>query len=127
MRDQLARNRVALLQGDAEFVDAHTIAVRSGTGEQRMSAGKVIVATGTRPARPPSVAFDDVHIFDSDGILGLRQIPRSMVIVGAGVIGIEYASIFAALGTKVTVIEQVGSSRVDLQACKLEYSIVSPK
>jgi NAD(P) transhydrogenase len=108
VRDQLSRNRVALLHGEAHFVDDHTIAINSvdGAGEQRVTADKIIIATGTRPARPPSVMFDDVHIFDSDGILALREIPRSLVIVGAGVIGIEYASIFAALGTKVTVIEQ---------------------
>jgi NAD(P) transhydrogenase len=106
VRDQLARNRVALLQGTAHFVDSHTVAIESSSAEHRLRADRIVIATGTRPARPPSVAFDDIHIFDSDGILGLRQIPRSMVIVGAGVIGIEYASMFAALGTKVTVIEQ---------------------
>jgi NAD(P) transhydrogenase len=106
VRDQLSRNRVALLQGEACFVDEHTVSVRSGPGEQRFTADKIVVAVGTRPARPASVAFDDVHVFDSDGILGLRQVPRTLVVVGAGVIGIEYASIFAALGTKVTVIEQ---------------------
>jgi NAD(P) transhydrogenase len=106
IRDQLSRNRVALLQGRAQFVDDHTLAVRNGKGEQRVSADKVIIAVGSRPARPDRVAFDDVNIFDSDGILGLREIPRTLVIVGAGVIGIEYASLFAALGTKVTVIEQ---------------------
>jgi NAD(P) transhydrogenase len=106
VRDQLARNRVALHQGTAQFIDEHTVAVRTGPGEQRLTAEKVIIASGTRPARPPRVAFDDVHVFDSDGILGLAEIPRSLVVVGAGVIGIEYASIFAALGTKVTVIEQ---------------------
>jgi NAD(P) transhydrogenase len=106
VRDQLARNRVALVQGTAHFVDSHTVAIDSSSGEHRIRADRIVIATGTRPARPPSVAFDDIHIFDSDGILGLRQIPRSMVIVGAGVIGIEYASMFAALGTKVTVIEQ---------------------
>jgi len=106
VRDQLARNRVSLVQGSAQFVDSHTLAVSSARGEQRVSADRVIIATGTRPARPPRVAFDEEHIFDSDGILALHQIPRSMAIVGAGVIGIEYASIFAALGTKVTVIEQ---------------------
>ena len=106
VRDQLSRNRVALLQGTAQFVDQQTVAVRTGSGEQRVSADKIIIAAGTRPARPASVAFDELNIFDSDGILGLHQIPRSLVIVGAGVIGIEYASIFAALGTKVTVIEQ---------------------
>jgi NAD(P) transhydrogenase len=106
VRDQLTRNRVALLQGSGQFVDEHTVAVRSATGENRVSADKIIVAVGTRPARPTTVAFDDVHVFDSDGILGLRDVPRTLVVVGAGVIGIEYASIFAALGTKVTVIEQ---------------------
>ncbi|HMK98303.1 MAG TPA: Si-specific NAD(P)(+) transhydrogenase [Acidimicrobiales bacterium] len=106
VRDQLARNRVALIQGRAELVGANTVAVRSTGGEQRVTADRVIIATGTRPARPPSVAFDDEHIFDSDGILSLKEIPRSMVVVGAGVIGIEYASIFAALGARVTVIEQ---------------------
>jgi NAD(P) transhydrogenase len=106
IRDQLSRNRVALLHGRAQFVDDHTVAVRNGKGEQRVSAEKVIIAVGTRPARPDRVAFDDANIFDSDGILGLREIPRTLVIVGAGVIGIEYASLFAALGTKVTVIEQ---------------------
>jgi NAD(P) transhydrogenase len=106
IRDQLARNRVALVPGRAEFVDDHTVAVHNGSGQHRVSADKIIIAVGTRPARPDSVAFDDVNIFDSDGILGLRQIPRTLVVVGAGVIGIEYASVFAALGTKVTVIEQ---------------------
>ncbi len=106
IRDQLARNRVVLVPGRAQFVDDHTVAVHNGPGEQRLNADKIIIAVGTRPARPPSVAFDDVNIFDSDGILALGQIPRSLVVVGAGVIGIEYASVFAALGTKVTVIEQ---------------------
>ncbi len=106
VRDQLARNRVVLHQGTAQFIDEHTVAVRTGAGERRLSVEKVIIASGTRPARPPSVAFDDVHVFDSDGILSLGEVPRSLVVVGAGVIGIEYASIFAALGTKVTVIEQ---------------------
>ena len=65
-----------------------------------------MIATGTRPARPAHVAFDERQILDSDGILTLEAIPRSMVVVGAGVIGIEYASMFAALGTRVTVVEQ---------------------
>lgn len=106
VRDQLSRNRVALLQGEAHFVDEHTVAVRAGPGEQRVSADNIVIAVGTRPARPASVEFDDAHVFDSDGILGLTHVPRTLVVVGAGVIGIEYASIFAALGTKVTVIEQ---------------------
>lgn len=66
----------------------------------------MVIATGTAPARPADVAFDDYRVLDSDGILNLEFIPSSMVVVGAGVIGIEYASMFAALGTKVTVVEK---------------------
>jgi NAD(P) transhydrogenase len=107
IRDQLARNHVALVSGDASFVDPHTLAVVGGAGEERrISAEKIVIAVGTRPTRPPSVAFDDGTVLDSDGILELDEIPRSLVVVGAGVIGIEYASMFAALGTRVTVVEQ---------------------
>ena len=65
-----------------------------------------MIAVGTRPARPPAVRFDERSVLDSDGILDLSSIPDALVVVGAGVIGIEYASMFAALGTKVTVVEQ---------------------
>src|SRR5262249_21152256 len=73
---------------------------------RRVSAEKILIAVGTQPVRPGSVAFDDRTIIDSDGLLRLGRIPSSLVVVGAGVIGIEYAAIFAALGTKVTVVEQ---------------------
>ena len=66
----------------------------------------IVIATGTKPARPAGVEFDENRVLDSDGILDLKSIPTSMVVVGAGVIGIEYASMFAALGTKVTVVEK---------------------
>ena len=71
-----------------------------------MTAANIVIATGTRPARPDSVAFDGRTILDSDGLLSLEQIPSSMVVVGAGVVGLEYASMFAALGTKITVVER---------------------
>jgi NAD(P) transhydrogenase len=107
IRSQFFRNGVDLLHGTGRFVDPHTVAVRSdGDGERRITAEHVVVATGTRPARPSTVAFDDTRILDSDGILTLEAIPRSLVVVGAGVIGIEYASMFAALGCRVTVVEQ---------------------
>jgi NAD(P) transhydrogenase len=107
IRSQLARNRVAVINGTGRFADAHTISVDDGTGrESKVSAEKIIIAAGTRPARPDSVDFDDKTIVDSDGVLNLVSVPRSMVVVGAGVIGIEYASMFAALGTKVTVVER---------------------
>ncbi|GAA4567652.1 Si-specific NAD(P)(+) transhydrogenase [Planotetraspora kaengkrachanensis] len=107
IRNQLARNRVTVLSGSGHFVDPHTVAVVDERGNEiKVTADKIIVATGTRPARPASVQFDDQTIIDSDGILQMDQVPDSMVVVGAGVIGIEYASMFAALGTKVTVVER---------------------
>jgi NAD(P) transhydrogenase len=105
VRSQLLRNRVELLVGVASFVDPHTLAVDGGE-HVTVSADRIVLAPGTRPARPNSVEFDDVRVVDSDGILGLERVPMSMVVVGAGVIGVEYASIFAALGTRVTLVDQ---------------------
>ena len=96
VRNQLARNRVHMVTGIARFVDPHTIAV-SGGEERRLTAEKIVIATGTRPHRPAAVEFDNKTILDSDGLLLLDHIPASVVVVGAGVIGIEYASMFAAL------------------------------
>jgi NAD(P) transhydrogenase len=107
VRSQLSRNRVAILTGTGYFVDDHTVEVDDGGGRlRRATAEKIVIATGTRPARPASVDFDERTVIDSDGIVHLQQVPQSMVVAGAGVIGIEYASMFAALGTKVTVVEQ---------------------
>ncbi|NAS21348.1 Si-specific NAD(P)(+) transhydrogenase [Herbidospora sp. NEAU-GS84] len=118
VHNQLSRNRVTVLTGSGQFLDPHTIAVIDEHGrETKVTADKIIIATGTRPARPDSVEFDGSTIIDSDGILQLAQVPDSMVVVGAGVIGIEYASMFAALGTKVTVVER--RDRM-LEFCDLE-------
>lgn len=105
VRDQLVRNHVQIVLGSARFLDSHTLAL-SGDEERRFTAENVVIATGTRPAHPPAVEFDDRTILDSDGLLRLDRIPHSVVVVGAGVIGIEYASMFAALGAKVTVVEK---------------------
>jgi NAD(P) transhydrogenase len=117
IRSQLARNRVRLINGTARFVDPHTLAVRAGSGPERpgadseddagqkITAEKIVIGVGTRPARPPEIAFDGRRVVDSDGVLHLEDVPQTMVVVGAGVIGIEYASMFAALGTRVTVVE----------------------
>jgi NAD(P) transhydrogenase len=105
VRNQLLRNHVQIVSGNARFVDAHTIAV-SGRDEHRLTAERVVIATGTRPVRPPAVEFDDKTILDSDSLLLLDWVPASIVVVGAGVIGIEYASMFAVLGGKVTVVEK---------------------
>ena len=106
VRSQLSRNRVTILTGTACFAEPHVVEVDDGGRRHRASAEAIVIATGTRPARPASVEFDDRTIIDSDGIVNLERVPRSMVVAGAGVIGIEYASMFAALGTKVTVVEQ---------------------
>ncbi len=107
IRNQLARNHVAMIVGTGRFADANAIWINAGDGrDQRITAEKIIIAAGTRPARPDSVDFDDRTIVDSDGVINLEAVPRSMVVVGAGVIGMEYASMFAALGTKVTVVEK---------------------
>jgi NAD(P) transhydrogenase len=110
IRNQLLRNHVDILGGTAQFDDPHTITI-SGTergDHTTVTAEFVVIATGTRPARPAEVEFDDeeYHVVDSDAVLQLKRVPTSMVVVGAGVIGIEYASMFAALGTKVTVVEK---------------------
>ena len=118
VRSQLSRNRVAILTGTGSFVDPNVVEVDDGQGRSRkVSAEKIVIATGTRPARPASVDFDERTVIDSDGIVHLERVPRSMVVAGAGVIGIEYASMFAALGTKVTVVEQ--RDRM-LEFCDLE-------
>jgi NAD(P) transhydrogenase len=107
IRDQLARNHVELVHGTARFVDAATLAVSDSSGvERRLEGNAVVVATGTVPSRPPDVEFDDRSVLDSDGILNLDRIPASLVVVGGGVIGLEYASMFAALRTRVTVVER---------------------
>jgi NAD(P) transhydrogenase len=105
VRHQLIRNHVQVVAGNARFIDPHTVAV-SGGAEQQLTAARFVIATGTRPARPAAVEFDDRTILDSDGLLLLDRVPASIVVVGAGVVGIEYASMFAALGAKVTVVEK---------------------
>ncbi|MEQ4304611.1 Si-specific NAD(P)(+) transhydrogenase [Plantactinospora sp. B6F1] len=118
VRSQLTRNRVRLITGTARFADPHTVTVTDPAGrESKVTAEKIIVAVGTRPARPASVDFDERTIVDSDGIINLERVPNSMVVVGAGVIGIEYASMFAALGTEVTVVERRANM---LDFCDLE-------
>ncbi|MFD1545159.1 Si-specific NAD(P)(+) transhydrogenase [Nonomuraea guangzhouensis] len=119
IRSQLGRNHVTVLQGTGRFLDPHTVGVASDEEkeEKKVTAEKIVIATGTSPARPSTVEFDDRTVIDSDAILHLDQVPETLVVVGAGVIGIEYASMFAALGTKVTVVER--RDRM-LEFCDLE-------
>lgn len=108
VRAQLHRNGIDLLNGFGRFVDEHTVTVDGAhRGDHTTITGEfVVIATGTTPARPSGVDFDEERILDSDEVFALQEIPSSLVVVGAGVIGIEYASMFAALGTRVTVVEQ---------------------
>jgi len=106
LADQLSRNRVAHVEGRASLVDGHAVRVTTQDGrEQILTAESIVLAPGTVPAHPENVEFDGETILDSDQILRLDRIPEELVIVGAGVIGIEYTSMFAALGSRVTIVE----------------------
>lgn len=106
LEHQFSRNRVSQMRGTARFIDAKTLEVEKEDGEVlRVQAEAVLLAVGTRPYRPAHIPFDGTSILDSDEILEIKELPRSMVVIGAGVIGIEYATIFSALDTAVTVVE----------------------
>jgi NAD(P) transhydrogenase len=106
IEQQLRRNDVTLIQGEASFLDPHTLAIRGETGVSRVSARNVVIAVGTRPAPPPGVEPDGQIVLNSDQLVNLKNLPRSMAVVGAGVIGVEYASMFAAVGVQVTLVER---------------------
>lgn len=106
MSHQLHRNGVTVLEGTASFIDANHIRVESRDGKVvEYKTEKVMLATGTRPRRPDDVPFDGEVIVDSDEILNLKKLPRTLTVVGAGVIGVEYASIFSAMDIKVTLVD----------------------
>ena len=101
----LELHNIEYVQGQAMFEDAHTISV-CYEGETRKLRGEVmLIATGSKPHRPAEISFDDVHTFDSDTFLQMKRIPKSLAVIGGGVIGCEYASIFMALGVKVTLVD----------------------
>lgn len=105
IRAQMARNGVDLYQGKAVFKDPHTVQVLRHGAIDELTADCVLVAVGTEPARPASIPFDGKRIIDSDELLKLESLPRSMTIVGAGVIGAEYTCMMQAVGVKVTLID----------------------
>ncbi|MDQ0457227.1 Si-specific NAD(P)(+) transhydrogenase [Rhizobium paknamense] len=106
LEHQFNRNRVQQLRGMAKFRDANTLEVTKDDGEVVHVRGtSILLAVGTRPYRPAHIDFDGQTILDSDDILHIKDVPRSMIVIGAGVIGIEYATIFSALDTVVTVVE----------------------
>lgn len=103
----LDRYGIEVFQGRGRLVDPHRVALTGESGQVRMtlSGAVIVVATGTTPNHPPDLDFDDQHVFDSDTILQLPRMPRSLLVLGAGVIGVEYAAIFAALGLEVTLVD----------------------
>lgn len=106
LEHQFARNRVESLRATARFVDPQRIEVETESGEHhQLTASKFLLAVGTRPYRPANVPFDGKRIIDSDEILEIGALPRTLAVVGAGVIGVEYATIFSALDVPVTLIE----------------------
>src|SRR5262245_54488152 len=106
VEDQLRRNDVELVRGTGAFADPHTLVVDSGNGWRKLTAANVVVAVGTCPAPPPGVAADGTVVLTTDDVIRLEALPRTMAVIGGGVIGIEYASMFAALGVRVTLVER---------------------
>jgi NAD(P) transhydrogenase len=105
LEHQFARNGVKTLAGLARFTDPHTLVVAAGNEEVTVAGDKIMLAVGTAPHRPTDVPFNGRNVFDSDDIASEPHVPRSLTVVGAGVIGIEYATIYSALDVPVTIIE----------------------
>ena len=103
----LQRHGIELVAGSARFEDARTLSVLAADGkvERRLSSHVFLIATGSSPLPPPGIAMRDPDLVDSDRILDLDRVPSTMTVIGGGVIGTEYACLFAALGTRVTLVE----------------------
>ena len=108
IRHQLTRNRIDVVAGAARFHDAHTLHVAraDGHGHEQVSAGRIVVAVGTEATRSAEIPFDGQRVLISDDVLDLAEMPRSLTVIGAGVIGIEYATMFATLGVRVTLVDK---------------------
>jgi NAD(P) transhydrogenase len=101
----LELHKIQLFRGQASFEDVHTVVVSGSEEKCTVRAEVILIATGSGPHRPSEIAFDDIHTFDSDTFLHMERIPKSLAVIGAGVIGCEYASIFMALGVDVTLVD----------------------
>src|ERR1700733_8231276 len=106
IRAPLNRNGISILQGSAHFLDPHTVEVQGEDEAIRVEAEKILIACGTRPAHSPEIPFDNHRIVDTDHLADLGGLPKEIIVVGAGVVGLEYASFMAALGATVTLIDQ---------------------
>jgi NAD(P) transhydrogenase len=105
IESNIQRHNITLIHGKASFKDAHTVQVTSPDGEMQISGDIILIATGSSPYNPSEIPVDGKMIYDSDSILHMKRIPKTMAIIGAGVIGTEYASLFAALGVQMMLIE----------------------
>jgi len=106
IQNQLMRNSVDFIIGTASFLDPHRLSIKQESETNEHTAEYIVIAVGSEPARPAEIPFDDESIIDSDGLLSLKQLPKSLTIVGGGVIGCEYASILATLGIPVVLVER---------------------
>jgi NAD(P) transhydrogenase len=105
MLRNLDRHHIETVRGDARFVDPHTVVVAGQDGARTLTAPVALIATGSSPFHPPGIPFDDPDVYDSTDILGIGRSPTSLAVLGGGVIGCEYASMFAALGVDVHLVE----------------------
>lgn len=105
IRQNLAHHQVSYVRGVAKIAGPHTVTVDGPEGPRTLTSDYILVATGSRPYRPKDIDFEDDRIHDSDEVLAIGRLPDRLVILGAGVIGCEYACMFAALGTKVTLVD----------------------
>ena len=106
IRAQLERNGIVIHPGDGRFLDPHTVEVQSDGEGTKVKGSKILIACGTRPAHSPEIPFDNRRIVDTDHLGDLDGLPKEIVVVGAGVVGLEYASFMTALGASVTLIDQ---------------------
>ncbi|THI84116.1 MAG: Si-specific NAD(P)(+) transhydrogenase [Nitrospira sp. CG24A] len=106
VKDQMVRNRIDLIFGEARFVDPHRLLVQQAGTATEHYAHVIVIAVGTVPTRPADIPFDGDTIIDTDGLITLKRLPTSIIIVGGGVIGTEYASILAMIGVKVVLIDK---------------------
>ena len=105
-RAQLSRNGIEVLNGVANFIDSNKVRVVGARGQSEYQAENIVIATGTKPAISPLVPFNNRNIINSDQVLQMPDIPKTLIVVGGGVIGVEYTCMFATLGVRVTLIER---------------------
>jgi len=106
IKSQFHRNNIDTIEGEGAFVDPHTVQIQTEQGRRQVTADHFLIAVGTTPVRNDQIHLDGKRICSSDQLLSLNELPRELIIVGAGLIGIEYASMLAALGVKVTLVDQ---------------------